>query len=341
MLSRLNKAPIAQLRKLYDYNKSRNESMLPMLHIAIALQHQGDHKRASEALHKVTQIKRSDDYLADYGSPVRDLAMASYLMLQHQLTIPGQNWLFELSDNLRDRKWFSTQERNALFLLGNALDNKQHKSWLLDLTMGEEKQSIQAEGKKSWLWTWEQLQQQISLLNNNDFSLYSSLRITGYPQTAPVDMQNDLSIQRRYYNQQGEEINLELVKQGELVVVSLFVESDNKHPDTLIVDMLPAGFEIENQNLGNSVSLDSIKINNKSISSLEKKSNIVHRQSLDDRFIAAVIISKYQSANVFYLMRAVTPGIYQIPAAFAEDMYRPEVRSIFNGEHARVTIHAR
>ena len=341
VLSRLNKAPIAQLRKLYDRNKKRNESILPMLHMAIALQQQGDHKRAKEALQKVTQIKRSNSYLADYGSTVRDLAMASYLMLQHQLSVPGQNWLFELSDNLRDRKWLSTQERNALFLLGNALENKQHKKWFVDLTMGDDNQSIQAEGKKSWHWKWQQLQQQISLINKNDFSLYSSLRITGYPQNAPEDMQNDLSIERRYYNKLGEEIELDLIRQGELVIVSLSVESDNKHPDTLIVDMLPAGFEIENQNLGNSVSLESIRINEKSIASLEKGSNIVHRESLDDRFIAAVKIGKYQSANVFYLMRAVTPGLYQVPAAFAEDMYRPEFRSIFNGKHTQVTIHAR
>ena len=165
--------------------------------------------------------------------------------------------------------------------------------------------------------------------------------MTGYPLTAPVNMSNDLDIQRHYYNKKGEEIKLEIVKQGDLVVVGLLVESDNKHPDTLIVDMLPAGFEIENQNLGKSVSLDSIKINNKTISSLQNKTEIVHTESLDDRFIAAVKVSQYQSANVFYLMRAVTPGQFQIPAAFAEDMYQPEVRSIFNNEFTRVTIHAR
>jgi len=154
-------------------------------------------------------------------------------------------------------------------------------------------------------------------------------------------MDKDLSIQRRYYNIKGDEIKLELIQQSELVVVNLSVESDTNHPDTLIVDMLPAGFEIENQNLGNSISLEHIKINGKSISDLQQKSSIVHQQSLDDRFIAAVKISKHQNAIVFYLMRAVTPGNYQIPAAFAEDMYQSEVRSIFNNEFTQVTIHAK
>ncbi len=341
VLSRLNKAPVAQLRKLYDHNKKRTETILPMLHMAIALQQQGDHKRAKDALKRVVKIKRSNQYLADYGSPVRDLAMASYLMIKHQLKIPGQNWLFDLSAELRTRQWLSTQERNALFLLGNTLDNKKHETWMMQLAINEKTDLIQGEGKKSWKWTWQDLQQQIKLINNNDSSLFTSFRITGYPRTAPADQINDLSIERHYYNKLGKEIKPELVQQGELVVVNLRVESDHNHPDTLIVDMLPAGFEIENQNLANSVSLETIKINKKSIKSLQERSTIINTESLDDRFIAAVEISKYQSANVFYLMRAVTPGKYQIPAAFAEDMYQPEVRSIFNGDTTQVTIHAR
>ena len=185
------------------------------------------------------------------------------------------------------------------------------------------------------------LQQQISLLNMNEHALYSSFRITGYPQTAPANMDKDMSIVRRYYNKKGEEISLDLIKQGELVVVNLSLESDHRHPDSLIVDMLPAGFEIENQNLGNSVSLDTIQINGKPVKSLENMSNIVHRESLDDRFIAAVNIDKSQGANLFYLMRAVTPGIYQVPGALAEDMYRPEFRSVFNNKSDQVTIYAR
>ncbi len=341
VLSRLNRAPVAQLRKLYDYNIKRNESILPILHMAIALQQQGDHKRANDALQRVSKIKRSEDYLADYGSPVRDLAMAGYLMIQHQLNIPGQNWLFDLSAELRQRKWLSTQERNALFLLGNALDSKKHKSWVVQMKMADEIKNIEGEGKKSWVWNWQQLQQQIELSNTGDASLYSSFRITGYPDNAPADANNDLRIQRQYYDKLGNQIKLDLVKQGELVVVNLQLESDNSHPDTLIVDMLPAGFEIENQNLANSVSLDNIRINNKSIKSLQEQSQVVTTESLDDRFIAAVKIGKYQNASVFYLMRAVTPGKYQVPAAFAEDMYQPEVRSIFNGETSQVTIHAR
>ena len=138
VLSLNQQAPIAQLRKIYDFYQDQSESILPMLHIAIALQRQGDQKRAKEALQKVSQIKRSEQYLADYGSKIRDLAMASYLLIKHQLDIPQQNWLFELSHALRDKKWLSTQERNSLFLLGQQLDREDKQSWHLQLTLGDD-----------------------------------------------------------------------------------------------------------------------------------------------------------------------------------------------------------
>ena len=39
-----------------------------------------------------------------------------------------------------------------------------------------------------------------------------------------------------------------------------------------------------------------------------------------------------QPLELFYLVRAVTPGKYVVPATFAEDMYRPEVRGIGKAE---------
>ena len=33
-----------------------------------------------------------------------------------------------------------------------------------------------------------------------------------------------------------------------------------------------------------------------------------------------------------YLVRAVTPGRYVVPATFAEDMYRPELRGVGKAE---------
>jgi uncharacterized protein YfaS (alpha-2-macroglobulin family) len=36
--------------------------------------------------------------------------------------------------------------------------------------------------------------------------------------------------------------------------------------------------------------------------------------------------------DLFYLVRAVTPGKYVVPATFAEDMYRAEIRGVGKAE---------
>ena len=65
-----------------------------------------------------------------------------------------------------------------------------------------------------------------------------------------------------------------------------------------------------------------------------KEADIRHQEYRDDRFVAALATGKdgqwgaYESARIFYLARAVTPGVYRIPNTRVEDMYDPEVRAI-------------
>jgi uncharacterized protein YfaS (alpha-2-macroglobulin family) len=55
-------------------------------------------------------------------------------------------------------------------------------------------------------------------------------------------------------------------------------------------------------------------------------SRIKHREYRDDRYVAAARLEG--ELNVLYLVRVVTPGRFTVPAPFAEDMYRPELRGI-------------
>jgi uncharacterized protein YfaS (alpha-2-macroglobulin family) len=43
-------------------------------------------------------------------------------------------------------------------------------------------------------------------------------------------------------------------------------------------------------------------------------------------------------AHVFYLVRAVTPGTYVVPAPLVEDMYRPAIRGIGTVAPAQLTV---
>ncbi|HNH46350.1 MAG TPA: hypothetical protein PKY30_04905, partial [Myxococcota bacterium] len=54
---------------------------------------------------------------------------------------------------------------------------------------------------------------------------------------------------------------------------------------------------------------------------------IKHREFRDDRYVAAAELSG-DWVTVYYLLRVVSPGRFTVPAPFAEDMYRPELRGV-------------
>jgi len=61
---------------------------------------------------------------------------------------------------------------------------------------------------------------------------------------------------------------------------------------------------------------------------LPKLSQTVHMQYRDDRFVAALDIGdKNREFKLAYLVRAVTPGNYTVPAVHIEDMYKPQYRA--------------
>ena len=84
----------------------------------------------------------------------------------------------------------------------------------------------------------------------------------------------------------------------------------------MVNDPLPAGFEIDNPNLirgGDIAALDWLQT--------ADTRTVEFRQ---DRFLAAV---DWQSSDPFrlaYIVRAISPGSYHLPAATVEDMYRPD-----------------
>jgi len=110
--------------------------------------------------------------------------------------------------------------------------------------------------------------------------------------------------------------------------VHLQLSAQQRSPDVLVVDLLPAGFELENQNLEHALKLDEIKVDGKTIEQWQERNPVKHQEFRDDRYVAAVELHKSRPVHLFYLARAVTPGIYQVPPPLAEDMYRPEIRAV-------------
>lgn len=87
----------------------------------------------------------------------------------------------------------------------------------------------------------------------------------------------------------------------------------------LLVDHLPAGFEIDNPRIVAGGETGNLKW-------IGQTTGTAHTEFRDDRFVAAFDRSENEKGiiTVAYIVRAVSPGRYAHPPAIIEDMYRPD-----------------
>jgi uncharacterized protein YfaS (alpha-2-macroglobulin family) len=328
VLARSQQAPLGALRSLFE-RRADARSGLPLVQLAVALEAMGDKPRAQEALHAGLNVKRGQDWMADYGSEVRDQALILALLQEDKLASDQvEQRLFALSDALAGNAWLSTQERNALFLAGRQLLGKPESDWQARLETGDDVRELTPAASGLTL-EGSQLAAPLSLHNDSDQTLYQQLTLSGYPRQAPPASSHGLQIQRDYLGLNGQPLDLRNLRSGDLVLVHLAVKAATQVPDALVVDLLPAGLELENQNLAqSSASLDNASGTVREWRDAMQNANLVHQEFRDDRYVAALKLEAQQTTHLLYLARAVTPGSYQVPPPQVESMYRPNLQAV-------------
>jgi uncharacterized protein YfaS (alpha-2-macroglobulin family) len=105
----------------------------------------------------------------------------------------------------------------------------------------------------------------------------------------------------------------------------------------LITDLLPAGFETEIASLASARQTGDY-------SWLPELTAPIYAEYRDDRFVAAFDVYDENSGSqnrdfaFAYLVRAVSPGEYKLPAPSIEDMYKPNYRG--RGSAGRMQVEA-
>lgn len=317
-------------RKIIDNNIAL--SPLPIMQLALTAKLTGYEELYRALMEEVKNTNYDNDinYHGDYGSELRDDALVLAILVENKIGTNLQpKYLFKLSDLLSDKRYLSTQELNSLFIAGWSLEQSK-STQKFKVAVNNEVTSASGSFKRNF--NFNDINHGLTISNpQNDKPLYIKLTVSGYAKTAPAPTSNEniLRISRSYYDMKGNPIIPTDVKVGTMMLVILDVKSRERIRDALIVDFLPAGLELENQNLiGSNVSLDSIPglanlLNN------QDSSYIRYQQYRDDRYVAAVDLQNYIGRNLYgqrmaYLVRAVTPGSYMVPSPFVESMYRPE-----------------
>ena len=161
----------------------------------------------------------------------------------------------------------------------------------------------------------------INVVNTGENQAYGLLSTIGAPAFDEPATQNGYRIERWLYNMDGEPADLTAIQQNERYVAILRVTPEQERRGRLIIsDPLPAGFEIDNPNLLRSGDISKL-------SWLQLNTGSAVTEFREDRFLSAITWSKKDSAQMAYIVRAVSPGHFRQPAALAEDIYRPVLRA--------------
>nr|WP_242663734.1 alpha-2-macroglobulin [Achromobacter insolitus] len=337
-LARDKKAPLSTMRQLYDNYQERARSPLPLVQLAAAFKLMGDEGRMKSALDQAMareyglNTRRNsgyyDEWLGDYGSSVRDYALAYAIANKYELHHERlDNLLTQLASRLGNRSYLSTQEQMSLLLAARAMGGDKATPWSATLTVNGSTKALAGGTSDQTVSLSAADLAGVQLLNTGSQSLFVEYDIQGSPTTAPAPRNDVIQLKRGWYRPDGRPWDGGSLQTGDMLVVWVQASANQNIPDGLLVDRVPAGFEVENLNLSQSPEMQEWTIGGRRVAEAMSDPNIKHREFRDDRYVAAVSLGRGK-VDVFYLVRVVTPGRYAVPSTVAEDMYRPEIRGV-------------
>ncbi len=320
VLARNRKAAISDLRYYADMSLNDFPTPLAKAHLAAALSLYGDAQRAqmifgqSLQMSQDAQLHKVSLSRSDYGSSLRDGAAVLALAAESRPVPPIVPQLASIvAKEWSAKKYTSTQEQTWMLLAARALqkgdddlrlnvNGTAHRGTLMSRLTGE------ALGDHP-----------LTIRNDSGAPLSAAITTVAAPAQPLTAGGDGFAIARSYYSLDGEEANVSEAEQNTRYVVVLKITESNAWPSRIVVtDLLPAGFEIDNPSMVNSASLGNFDW-------LEEVQP-AHTEFQNDRFVAAFNRSAGDNREITlaYAVRAVTPGVYDHPAAQVEDMYRPQ-----------------
>ena len=321
VLARAKSDDLDALRYFYETQMARLPTQLAKAQTAAALAQYGDMARATAAFEAALvppPPRPAAIGYVDYGSDLRDSAA----VLSFAAANPGnQARQTAVIDRIAER--FSRAARTST----------QEQAWLLMaaeaaakavggmMTVASDGGTPQSRSEPLYL---RRLigsgTPPMTVTNRGDNPAWRSVSITGVPAADLPAESRGYSVSRSIFRPDGTAADLGKARQTDLfVVVIKGTRTDASEPaQTLVVDLLPAGFEIETATVSKGRSTTDY-------SWLPELTDATYIEQRDDRFIAALDLKNgAKDFTLAYVVRAVTQGEFKYPALVAEDMYEPD-----------------
>ncbi len=327
LLARAGKLNPSELRYFADTRVEGMTNPFALGLMGAALADIGDRARAAPAFTKARDLAAGADpvkYVSDttyYGSLLRDVSGLTAMSARAGQAglIPA---LVARVQGFDPRLNYTTTQEKAWMLL--AAHEIEEATPPVNVTVSGA--AAKASGKVlRFSPTLAEMDQSISLKNNGQKDVWRIVSSEGIPANPLPATQNGVSISKAILTMNRFIVRLS----GEM--------SDNRARLMALLDLLPAGFEIEGvvqrKDDGSTIY---------SFLPILAQANIA--EARDDRFVATFDIgSNYQPStpeerakhprptfHFAYIVRATVPGSYTVPAAVVEDMYAPDITARTN-----------
>lgn len=312
VLTKNGKIYLSDLNYYLEQNTPKSAFALGLLGASFEMI--GKKEKAKAAFEKA--LNGDFNTFSNYGGSLRNKAALSFLLAKANLKDKAFQLFFELAKELSQQYYLSPQEISWILRAANALNYTPKK----DITIALNGKKITT---KRFFASYKSLQNLPQIQNKNNFPIYYILSFSAIPNAKGLSIYENkgFTIEKHFFTLEGKEIDLSQVAQNQKILVVIdgtILDDSITHP--VIVDLLPAGFEIENPNISGVNEVSSLEIAS-SLSALESA------KYKDDRFIAAL---KQNEGNfsVAYIVRAVTKGRFKMAPSYIEDMYKPAFHAI-------------
>ena len=320
VLAHAGAGDLATLRYFNDTQMANLPTQLAKAQLAAALAQYGDTARAAAAYDAAfgPPPKRPNNLrYIDYGSELRDSAAIIAFAAGAKETAPRLTVVMDrIAELFAHANRTSTQEQAWLLMAAEAAARA--TGGTMDVAEG----NAAPQTRNEPLYLRRMLGSgapPATIANRGTSAAWRTVSITGVPKSELPAESKGYTVSRTIYRPDGSPADLKKVRQTDLFVVVMKGKRNDaaRAARTLVVDLLPAGFEIENANAGGQSSWN--------YDWLKGLTEAAYTEQRDDRYVAALDLGENTGEfTLAYVVRAVTPGEFTYPALVIEDMYEPE-----------------
>ena len=338
VLARAGLADAGRVRYFQDTDGDKIVGALARGHLAAALTLVGERGRSQGqfqlAVANVGQ-KPQDDY---YGSALRDIAgLISVAPEAEQRPTVARLLALLLEQRRTEDRYTTTQEK--AWLLMAAYATLQGGGGKLDLVV--DGQAVKPDRDPATFDVDVKAGKKVTVKNAASGEVWATVSVRGVPTQSLPPEQKGIQVHRDFLALDGKPVDLAKVRQNDRLIVVVSVANQSRvYREIALLDLLPAGLEIEG-----------VLPEDNAYKFLPKLSKVSTAEARDDRFFSAFTLGKRTVAEALrhwyteedrsgvrlaYIVRAVTPGTYALPAVQAEDMYDPQ--TVARGAPGKLTV---